>query len=145
MDLKMPGGTLALVRAKDNTLESRSALHRQLAQDIRAGRVLSCHDISDGGLLVAAAEMCIASGLGLELDLRVLPFGAFDEVVGAYLVELNATDAATPKDLQTADTAIVLGQVSEESSLSDGGLDVADQWKIGVDQLTAAWRGTLDW
>jgi phosphoribosylformylglycinamidine (FGAM) synthase-like enzyme len=34
---------------------------------IRAGRVAACHDVSDGGLLVALAEMVMAGGVGLRL------------------------------------------------------------------------------
>ena len=34
---------------------------------IEAGRIRACHDLSDGGLAVAAAEMCMASGTGAEL------------------------------------------------------------------------------
>jgi len=34
---------------------------------IRAGRVTACHDIADGGLLVALAEMALAGGLGAEI------------------------------------------------------------------------------
>ena len=33
--------------------------HRAISALISEGNVLSCHDVSDGGVLVAAAEMCI--------------------------------------------------------------------------------------
>ena len=34
---------------------------------IEAGRVTACHDISDGGLLIALAEMCLAGGMGASI------------------------------------------------------------------------------
>jgi phosphoribosylformylglycinamidine synthase len=34
---------------------------------IAIGRVEACHDLSDGGLLVALAEMCIGGGTGVEI------------------------------------------------------------------------------
>ena len=34
--------------------------------------VKACHDCSDGGLAVAAAEMCISGGIGLRLDLTAM-------------------------------------------------------------------------
>ena len=37
---------------------------------IDEGLVKSCHDLSEGGLAVAAAEMAFAGGYGLEIDLR---------------------------------------------------------------------------
>jgi len=40
-----------------------------LRQAITAGLVRSAHDLSDGGLAVAAAECCIASGLGAHLEI----------------------------------------------------------------------------
>ena len=43
-----------------------AALHRA----IDAGLVRACHDLSEGGLAVAAAEMAFAGGFGAEIDLR---------------------------------------------------------------------------
>ncbi len=40
-----------------------------LRQAIAAGLVCSAHDLSDGGLAVAAAECCLASGLGADLEI----------------------------------------------------------------------------
>ena len=40
---------------------------------IQAGLVRSCHDLSEGGLAVAAAEMCLAGGLGARLFLNQVP------------------------------------------------------------------------
>jgi phosphoribosylformylglycinamidine synthase len=42
-----------------------------LRQAIAKGLVRSAHDLSDGGLAVAAAECCIASGLGAHLEIPV--------------------------------------------------------------------------
>ncbi len=36
---------------------------------VRAGALSSCHDVAEGGLLVALAECCLAGGLGATLDL----------------------------------------------------------------------------
>jgi phosphoribosylformylglycinamidine synthase len=36
---------------------------------IAAGRIEACHDLADGGLLVALAEMVLASGIGADLEL----------------------------------------------------------------------------
>ncbi|UCH75890.1 MAG: phosphoribosylformylglycinamidine synthase subunit PurL [Rhodospirillales bacterium] len=35
---------------------------------ITAGRIAACHDLSDGGLLVAVAEMTMAGGIGAEIS-----------------------------------------------------------------------------
>ncbi len=63
---------------------------------ILAGRVAACHDLSDGGLLVAAAEMALAGGTGAQL--LAAPDGMpphgwwFGEDQGRYLI--GTRDAA---------------------------------------------------
>jgi len=44
---------------------------------------------ADGGVAVAAAEMCIASGLGLQIEAEI----GFEERPGQYLVEANDSGA----------------------------------------------------
>jgi phosphoribosylformylglycinamidine synthase len=65
---------------------------------IREGRVSAVHDISDGGLLVAVAEMALAGGLGVALE--AAPEGRpahavwFGEDQGRYLVAAAPDEAA---------------------------------------------------
>ena len=65
---------------------------------IEAGEVVACHDLSDGGLLVAATEMALAGDIGIRL--RPEPDGAaphgwwFGEDQGRYLLGV-ADGAAT--------------------------------------------------
>jgi phosphoribosylformylglycinamidine synthase len=51
-----------------------SAVHRAN----RKGLIQACHDLSEGGLAVAAAEMAIAGGHGLEIDVRDVPLAELD-------------------------------------------------------------------
>lgn len=50
----------------------------------------SCHDISDGGLLIAVAEMCMAGNRGVKLDLEATPEWLFGEDQARYLVSVTA-------------------------------------------------------
>jgi phosphoribosylformylglycinamidine synthase len=68
-----------------------------LHQAINKGFVRACHDLSEGGLAVAAAEMAFAGGLGMELDLaHVWTTGGplspaailFSETPSRFLVEV---------------------------------------------------------
>ena len=45
-------------------------IFRLIHQAIAAGYIRSCHDLSEGGLAVALAEMALAGGLGAEVTLR---------------------------------------------------------------------------
>ncbi|KAA0970751.1 phosphoribosylformylglycinamidine synthase subunit PurL [Aureimonas fodinaquatilis] len=68
---------------------------------IRSGTVKTCHDLSDGGLAVALAEMCMASGVGAAIALGTGPRHAelFGEDQARYVI---AVDSAA---LQTTVTA----------------------------------------
>ncbi len=72
------------------------ALYRALHLAMRAGLVRACHDLSEGGLAVAAAEMCIGGrlGLGLTLAAEAPTTALFSESNGRLLVEVRPADGA---------------------------------------------------
>ncbi len=93
---------------------------------ILAGHVRACHDVSDGGILVALAEMAMASGVGARVSThpRDIPGHAFwfGEDQGRYLVAcpdspalIRAADAAGIPALRIA----VSG--GQDLTLPDGG------------------------
>jgi phosphoribosylformylglycinamidine synthase subunit PurL len=57
---------------------------------ISLGKVTAVHDVSDGGLLVAIAEMAMAGGIGAKLDLLNVK-NAFGEDQGRYIVTAPKT------------------------------------------------------
>ena len=111
---------------------------------------MSCHDVSDGGVLVAAAEMCIASGLGLSLD-GLQPDQAFVTGNAMYLIEVHAQGVDQVAQLMKAHGVSFsrLGRVNPDSRLEMWRPTSARSQKfdlhVGIDELTRAWRGTLDW
>ena len=113
---------------------SSARLARSVADLIAAGHVRAAHDCSDGGLLVAAAEMAMAGRLGLELALNGLD--CFSEEPSRYLLEI-APDALAY--LGVAHTVIGTFNDTARVTLADDALDVS------IDDLLAAWLGTLDW
>lgn len=72
------------------------ALYRALHQAIKGGVVNACHDLSEGGLAVALAEMCIAGRTGCHVQLTDLePLTAlFSESNGRLLVAVAPQDCA---------------------------------------------------
>ncbi|MDP9174798.1 MAG: phosphoribosylformylglycinamidine synthase subunit PurS [Planctomycetota bacterium] len=147
MDLKKPGNSLTLVRTSDKSPVALANLHRLLSQDIRAGHIAACHDVSEGGALVAAAEMCIASGLGLELEASALGSGLFNEPVGEYLVEWNLGDSPAKSALGADSQAecVHLGKVVADTFLTINSNTPSKPLKIAEADLRRAWLGTLDW
>ncbi len=68
---------------------------RALQAAIAAGAVRACHDLSEGGLAVAATEMAFSGGCGIEIELPAVPGDAstaaerlFAEDAGRFLVEV---------------------------------------------------------
>ena len=59
---------------------------------IAAGRLTAVHDISDGGLLVALAEMALAGNLGCVLEVSLSTAAAFGEDQSRYVVTTKAGD-----------------------------------------------------
>jgi phosphoribosylformylglycinamidine synthase subunit PurSL len=93
--------------------------YRRLHRAIRAGLVRSCHDISEGGLAVALAELCIAGRLGATIT--ALPHAdattaLFAESAGRLVVELDPADVAEFGEVMAGDV-FVLGTVTDEPAL----------------------------
>ena len=71
--------------------------YRRLHSAMRAGLVASCHDLSEGGLAVAIAEMCIGGRLGATID--ALPHedataALFSESCGRLIVEVESASVS---------------------------------------------------
>ena len=149
-------GDLPHVRP-DAARRSFVALHRAITR----GLVRSCHDLSEGGLAVAAAEMVVAAmhgadGLGLRLDLLKVPFlglGAirhndillFSESQSRFLVEVAPQDAAAFEAIvQQADVAHAhIGSVTGQPDLNISGIHAATILRLTGNDLRAAWQTPL--
>ncbi|WP_431283783.1 phosphoribosylformylglycinamidine synthase subunit PurL [Humitalea sp. 24SJ18S-53] len=106
--------------------------------NIMAGAVLACHDLADGGLLVALAEMAMAGGTGATLTATGDHGFWFGEDQARYI--LAVTDAAPV--LAAARAAGIPAQLIGTAS-AVGDLVLADGASISVATLTAANEATL--
>ncbi len=111
---------------------------------VQAGLILSCHDISEGGLAVAAAEMAFSLKAGVELTLSGslnADEELFSESPGRLLIEI------APEHLPAAKTAmpglLVLGNTvatHRKLRITGGGTLLIDQDLAG---LKALWKNGL--
>jgi len=90
-DLKRAGNKLVLVGETHlgpvpQVRESAPQTMADVARVIREGLVRACHDLSEGGLAVAATEMAMGGGLGLRLDTDT---DLFDESPSRFLLEAD--------------------------------------------------------
>jgi len=102
---------------------------------IRAGRIAACHDVSDGGLLVAIAEMAMAGQRGVSLedlpeDLPRVGF-LFGEDQARYLLETGEPKAVIEAARAAGVPVRVIGVVCGVS------LTLPDAGAISVSALTA--------
>ncbi|WP_428389349.1 phosphoribosylformylglycinamidine synthase subunit PurS [Mucisphaera sp.] len=120
---------------------------KAVAEVIGRGLVRSAHDVSDGGLAVAAFEMAMGGGLGVELDLSglgELPWAAalFGEGASRYVLEVEEARVEEVLALFVAAgvEACVVGRLRASERFVVEGLV---EREMGV--LKGIWLGTLDW
>ncbi|MCA8999168.1 MAG: phosphoribosylformylglycinamidine synthase subunit PurL [Planctomycetaceae bacterium] len=175
MDLKQPGNALLLVGETKQELggshfnlvhgltggavpqvdlKGAPRVFSCLAEIIRRGLVRSCHDLSEGGLAVAVAEMAFAGGFGAEIDLEPVEsvddltdiIELFSESNTRFLIEVSPRDIETIREVFVQGAArepIPLGTVSQEQRLRirrDGDRELIDE---SIADLKSAWQRPL--
>jgi phosphoribosylformylglycinamidine synthase len=109
---------------------------------IAAGDISACHDLSDGGLLVALAEMALAGNLGASIALpKDIPAHGFcfGEDQGRYLVTVAKPKAESllAAARGAGVPALILGESGGNALTVDGGNT------ISLSKLRAAHEGFL--
>jgi len=86
---------------------------------VKSASLPACHDISEGGLAAALAEMCFGGGAGARLE---IPAGEtpehflFNETAGCFLAELPA--GAEPEEIFGDAPCIVIGETTAGQSIT---------------------------
>ena len=111
---------------------------------IEAGELTCVHDLSDGGLIGAAADMALASDCGVELD-ATSPEHAhvllFAEDQARYLVAVSDPSALIEKAQAAGLHASVVGTAKGEDFAS--GAPGADLFRIPLDHLREMHEGWM--
>lgn len=173
MDLKEPGNTLYLVGQTKREfggshlfhvhgiagglvpqvdLEQARGIFSGVHAAIRSGRVRACHDLSEGGLAVALAEMSFAGELGAEIDIEQLATTTsqhptellFSESNTRFLLEVQAGSEAEVEGLLSGAPYYRLGRVENgtQVTIRHGTQSLLDlTWQ----ELFDAWYQPLDW
>ncbi len=119
-------------------------VYRAVWQAMQRGWICSAHDLSEGGLAVAAAEMCLGGRLGLELDLGTdEPVRAlFGETTGCLLLEVRPEDEAGFEGLFAGLPLRRIARVTSHFSLQVSS-HARPLFTIPGDDLVAAWNTPL--
>jgi phosphoribosylformylglycinamidine synthase len=175
MDAKEPGNIVALVGLTRDELggshlalvngiaggsvprvdvELAPRLYRAMHRAISARTVRSCHDLSEGGMAAAAAEMAFAGGLGLELDLKGLAaqsgisFDAallFSESNSRFLVEVRPAAWNQFLEHLAGLPVVELGKVTGGPNLTIRGVAGQPVVDAGWADLKQSWKSPLAW
>jgi len=175
MDAKAPGNAIFLLGLTKNELGGSHYYHingrlgrnvpavdtalglqvfNALARATAAGLVRACHDLSEGGLAVAAAETAFAGGLGLTLDLTKVPCTDDAHVDAALLFSESNTRfliEVEPANVKAFKTAIGkvpcarIGKVTRAPSLKITGLRGKTILDEALATLKESWQAPLRW
>jgi phosphoribosylformylglycinamidine synthase len=175
MDAKEPGNILALVgTTRDELGGSHFALVRGLAggdvprvdvelaprifralyRSIQARCVRSCHDLSEGGLAAAAAELAFAGGLGIDISLATMAVGSrisndavllFSESNSRFLVEVPAALWSQFTDYFAGLPLVELGKVTGSPNVVIRGAGAQAVIDSPWAELKRAWKEPLAW
>ena len=173
MDFKSPG---ALVYVLGDTTEELGGseffrLHQGLGRDvprvdatrgrrtmkllgtaIRRGLVRACHDVSEGGLGVALAEMCFSGGLGATVSLRKVPgahrfrrddYLLFSESNSRFVCEVHPSRRKAFEVLTRPLAREAIGRTTGARELVVNGLSGTEVVRLDLGAAERAWRGAL--
>jgi phosphoribosylformylglycinamidine synthase len=122
---------------------------------ILSGLIRSCHDLSEGGLAVAVAEMAFAGGWGAALQLDAIP-----------LLDTDSENSSLVRLFSESNSRFVVEVAPEQQTQFESACEGIDCYRIGVvtdsaqlvvdedskrlidvavADLKQAWRSPLDW
>lgn len=137
---KMMTGEIAGTLADFDLEHIHDYLSRLLKAE-QSGLVASAHDLSEGGLAVAAAETVFKTELGLNADFRALDKKQFfSETPGRMLVSVAPENAAAFEEIMQ-DDAVPAGEVAATQWLE---IHLADaELNLPVAQMQKLWEEAL--
>ncbi|NWF77551.1 MAG: phosphoribosylformylglycinamidine synthase subunit PurL [Chloroflexi bacterium] len=118
------------------------------------GLVRACHDLSEGGIGVAAAETAFAGGLGMVINLRKVPLSEavnrddyvlFSESNTRFLVEVAPEDRRQFEGMMAGIDFAAIGEVTRKEKLEVYGLNGKMILSVPIVELKEAWQRPLRW
>jgi phosphoribosylformylglycinamidine synthase II len=134
--------------------EKGKKLMDALAAAINKGLVAACHDLSEGGIGVAAAEMAFAGGLGMTVRLKDVPLGEaidrddfilFSESNTRFLVEVAPDKKKAFEAALSGMDFAEIGQVTSDEKLEVYGRKAGTILSADIYELKEAWQQPLRW
>lgn len=123
-DFKKVGSAIVLVGKQDMRVDLKTLpkVLDKIHKAIISGKVLACHDVSEGGLITAIFEMCVGGdcGVSIKVDRKEL----FNETTGCFIVEVENETIA--KKLFSGVSYKMLGKTTKDEKIKVDRLFTAD-------------------
>ncbi len=123
-----------------------------LIQAMDAGLVRTCHDCSEGGIGITAAEMAFAGDLGVHLELGLVPAKMtqndkilFSESNSRFIVEVAKSSAIEFEQLMAGTVCVKIGNVTKARKLIIKGVDGEVIVEESLNELKEDWQSTFRW
>ncbi len=140
------GNTVPKVRAT----QAKSNF-KAVTKAIDLGFVKACHDLSEGGLAVTTAEMALAGGYGMQLNLKKVPskalnrndFLLFSESNSRFLMEVPEKAKNGFEAIMKGKVFAEIGRVTKNTRLTVHGLGGTVVVDASLTALRQSWKETL--
>ena len=137
-ELKKAGSKLIWARIEKDgydvpVYEKVMEQYGKLAEDIRAGRILSAYVTDRHGVIAAVSKMAFGNGMGVKIEHSMDPRDLFAPAFGEIVAEV-----AEGKVGQLAASYTVIGEVTDDGRFSCGNVE------IPISEAEEAWTGTLE-
>ncbi len=141
------GDRVPLVRTEES-----APLYHALEAATKRGLIRSCHDCSDGGLVVALAESAFAGGLGVSFDLTRVPLAEkiirddailFSESPSRFIVSITPQAKEPFETLFEGLPCLQAGRVEKELDLKIRGINGEMCVDESVEALKTSWKSVF--
>ncbi|PIP67553.1 MAG: phosphoribosylformylglycinamidine synthase subunit PurL [Candidatus Omnitrophica bacterium CG22_combo_CG10-13_8_21_14_all_43_16] len=127
-------------------------IFNRMSEAAGLGLLRACHDLSEGGIAAALAEMAFSGGFGTEIKLKAVPCKVkrneiilFSESNTRFIAEVRKEDKKIFENLMKGVSIGLLGEVSEKKGLRVYGLEGKKVIDADIDKLKEAWQKPLRW
>ncbi len=136
-------------------LQANLHVMKTLQRAIEQGAIRACHDLSEGGLAVAIAEMAFAGGLGVDVDLEALPIAPgrsctsgeqcmlFSETPGRFLVEVEPEKYDLFMRIAKDTPVGELGRFNDSERIIARGFGNKRLLDLSITEAKSAWQSTF--
>ncbi len=118
-------------------LDFEEELKERVLLGIENGIFTAVHDVSDGGLLVAIAEMLMYGELGAELTFRFDEISAFGEWQSRFVVTVSPVNLDKFKKLMGTMSFELIGRVTDAGDLR------FNEYSIPLDEIKSRYFGAI--